>query len=286
MSQSPWSTVMTCTPMSPRTIRAACESESPRSPRGVRRTVGGLGGAGRSPARRCPRTRTCRGPRVPSTLPSLPHSVVRLARRRAAESPSVPAMLIPSTESADMAAAGPLSDVGSTPLPSPTACTGLAMASRPISRLSQPTRVVEPALASSISSMAAKCDRLGAGRPGGVDGGELAGLPQRQQRRQGGVQAEHAVAGEQLVGGDGDARACLRSRPGRRGGPRATARRRRPGARAPRGRTTPARGRRRRRAPRLRRTRPTRRPGRPRCPAGPGGRVASGRSRRSSRRWW
>ena len=44
-------------------------------------------------------------------------------------------------------------------------CNGLVSASVPTRRLSHPDRIDEPGLASSTSSMAAKCDRFGAGSP-------------------------------------------------------------------------------------------------------------------------
>ena len=50
-------------------------------------------------------------------------------------------------------------------LPSWTASVGSEPPSRPIIRLTQPRRTLLPGSASSTSSMAEKCDRLGTGRP-------------------------------------------------------------------------------------------------------------------------
>ena len=49
--------------------------------------------------------------------------------------------------------------------PTPKPCSGERSPSVPIRRFSQPTRVAEPGSASSTSSIAAKCERLGAGSP-------------------------------------------------------------------------------------------------------------------------
>jgi hypothetical protein len=47
----------------------------------------------------------------------------------------------------------------------PSACSGELWLRVPTSRFSQPTRLLEPGSASSSSSIAEKCDRLGAGSP-------------------------------------------------------------------------------------------------------------------------
>ena len=108
MSQSPWSTVMTCTPMSPRTIRAACASESPRSPEGYAAPLAGLRGSRPPPGRRCPPTRTCRGAARPSDAAVLaPQGGEAGASTRSRRVPSVPAMLIPSRLGRPWPSAGP-----------------------------------------------------------------------------------------------------------------------------------------------------------------------------------
>ena len=58
------------------------------------------------------------------------------------------------------------------------------------SRLSQPTRSLEPGSASSISSIAAKWERLATGSPVAWHRRDLAGLPQRHQGGHGRVQPE------------------------------------------------------------------------------------------------
>ena len=64
-----------------------------------------------------------------------------------------------------MAGSLPHRDVGITPLPTDTACSAFRCASSPTRRLIQPTRAADPRSASSISSIAEKCDRFGCGRP-------------------------------------------------------------------------------------------------------------------------
>ena len=64
-----------------------------------------------------------------------------------------------------MNGAGPTSEPGGAPPPTPKACSGESIRSAPTSRLSQPTRASEPGSASSTSSIAEKWERLGAGSP-------------------------------------------------------------------------------------------------------------------------
>ena len=65
-----------------------------------------------------------------------------------------------------MYGAGPASAAGGTPVPMFIAWSGDPSPSgSPIRRLSQPVRVDDPGAASSSSSMAEKCERLGAGKP-------------------------------------------------------------------------------------------------------------------------
>ncbi len=97
-------------------------------------------------------------------LPS--HSVCRERIRCSPDSPSSsPATPIAPTLSADITGCGPYSEAGATPVPRFSPWSGLTSASVPTSRLSQPDRTDEPGLASSTSSMAAKCERFGAGNP-------------------------------------------------------------------------------------------------------------------------
>ena len=70
-----------------------------------------------------------------------------------------------STVRAPRAAAGPARAVGSMLLPSWICSSGSAALSRPVIRLIQPTRALDPGLASSTSSMASKWLRLGCGSP-------------------------------------------------------------------------------------------------------------------------
>ena len=65
-----------------------------------------------------------------------------------------------------MYGAGPARAAGGTPVPMFIACSGESLPSgSPIRRFSQPVRVDEPGSASSSSSMAEKCERLGTGKP-------------------------------------------------------------------------------------------------------------------------
>ncbi len=60
---------------------------------------------------------------------------------------------------------GPMSSVGGGPEATPTPCSGEWWLSVPISRLSQPTRWLDPGWASSTSSIAEKWDRLATVNP-------------------------------------------------------------------------------------------------------------------------
>ena len=65
-----------------------------------------------------------------------------------------------------MYGAGPARDAGGTPVPMFSAwAADVSPSGSPIRRLSQPVRVADPGSASSSSSMAEKCERLGAGKP-------------------------------------------------------------------------------------------------------------------------
>ena len=63
-----------------------------------------------------------------------------------------------------MIGSGPIMEVGM-PAPTASACRFELTSSLPTRRLSHPVRWAEPGSASSSSSIAAKCERLGAGSP-------------------------------------------------------------------------------------------------------------------------
>ena len=99
-------------------------------------------------------------------MESLSHSVCNERCRAPVVSHlSSPGIATSSISSADITGSGPYSEVGITPPPRLSPWSGELEASVPISRFSQPARVVEPGLASSTSSIAAKCERFGAGSP-------------------------------------------------------------------------------------------------------------------------
>ena len=80
-------------------------------------------------------------------------------------SSSLPGSSTSSTEPADIVDAGPISEVGIVLVPALNPCSGEEPGVPLTSRFSQPTRSLEPGSASSISSIAAKCERLATGSP-------------------------------------------------------------------------------------------------------------------------
>ena len=74
-------------------------------------------------------------------------------------------MATSSTLPTAMNCSGPNKEDGGASPPTFMASSGELIALVPISRFSQPTRVEEPGFASSSSSIAAKCDRVGEGNP-------------------------------------------------------------------------------------------------------------------------
>ena len=203
MSQSPWSTVITSTPTSPRMICAAVARDWPE--RAAR--VGGRG---------CPRRPG------PARTPLMASNVVRMLRpsvdfsrchmirsdfwRR--PSSSLPGSSTSSTRPADIVAAGPTSEVGMVLVPALNPCSGDVPGVPLTSRLSQPdARRCEPGSASSISSMAAKCDRLATGSPVACTAATMPACPQRHQVGHGRVQPEECrPVTSSAVGGDRDPR--------------------------------------------------------------------------------
>ncbi len=77
-------------------------------------------------------------------------------------------------------------------MPTPWSGVCVARVPRPDGSASPPA-CWEPGSASSSSSIALKCDRLGAGEPGRVDRRQVPGVPHRHEGRQVGVQAEERV---------------------------------------------------------------------------------------------
>ncbi len=88
-----------------------------------------------------------------------------LRRRSLGSHSSSPAIPTEDTSVAESTGSSPYSEVGSTPPPRLKPWSGDSWPSAPISRFSQPRRVAEPGSASSSSSIAAKCERFGAGSP-------------------------------------------------------------------------------------------------------------------------
>ena len=99
------------------------------------------------------------GPLLPS------HSVCSERSRSPSSHSSSPAKPMRSTSLAAITGAGPYSEVGTTPPLRLKPDSGEPPPIEPTSRFSQPSRASEPGAASSTSSMAAKCERLGAGSP-------------------------------------------------------------------------------------------------------------------------
>ena len=203
MSQSPWSTVITSTPTSPRITRATSARARPRSVAGS--------------ARRCRRSahrrevvdgverRPHRGAERCSV--AVPQRVQRRAPALVVSHSSSPGIRTESTSPADITGSGPNSEVGD------DAAADVEALERRAAGVGA-DQPVEPADAG-VGAGVGVLDLLHRGevravrrrQPGRVDGGQLAGVPQRQQRRELGVQPEHAVLGEQPVGRDGDPRA-------------------------------------------------------------------------------
>ena len=206
-SQSPWSTVITSTPTSPLMTRATSRRARPRSDAGVLGAVGRARGLSRparsrSPGAECRPHRTGPGPSargptacaatssggsgVPLVVAGDHHVVdaggghhrlgaVQRRRRDAA---------------AD--AEGP-------------AAGGVAVdADQPVEPAR--TRIDEPGSASSTSSIAAKCERLGAGSPVAWTAASLPAFHNGSSGASVGVQPERPVLGEQCAGGDRDPR--------------------------------------------------------------------------------
>ncbi len=94
-----------------------------------------------------------------------PHSICSCWRRAAAHPPSEPASRTSSKELVATVGVGPPISAGAIALPMWTASATVADVPRPTMRLTQPLRSAEPGSASSTSSIASKCDRLGTGRP-------------------------------------------------------------------------------------------------------------------------
>ena len=107
-----------------------------------------------------------------------------------------------------------------------SAWSGLASASVPTSRFSQPDRTDEPGVGVLDLLHRGEVRAVGRRQPGRVHGGHLAGGPERQQRLEARVQAEHAVLGQQRRRRRRRCWAERRSTPGRRAGRRGSGRRR------------------------------------------------------------
>ena len=215
-------------------IRAASASARAEVAAGVRRAAGRCRRAGLRPA---PKPSTAvRGRRAwpgPARTVAVPQACCSDVRRGGRHS-SAPAISSSSTPVGRHRGRGAEQRGGRRRCRRPKPCSGRGAGRRRRSAGSASRRASsEPGSASSISSIAAKCERLGSGQPGGVHRGEPAGVPQRQQRGQRRVQPEHAVAGEQPRRRD-----TAMPRAGRvvdgvaRAGRRARARRRRRAARA------------------------------------------------------
>ena len=208
MSQSPWSTVSTATPTSPRDRRARPRASArPRSEPRVLGAVGRLVGAvldGLEAGDGAER-RLHRAGRAAAVSPS---QSVCSERDRAAL--GVPVVVAGDADAVD--AVGRHHRLravergrAATPPPRLRPWSGLASASVPTSRLSQPDRDRRAGVGVLDLLHRGEVRAVRRGQAGRVHGGHLAGGPERQQRLERRVQAEHAVLGEQRVGRDGDA---------------------------------------------------------------------------------
>ena len=203
MSQSPWSTVSTSTPTSARMTRATSDRALPRSepPYDAVLSTVAFTGARSEVAWRVERIA------LPSTLVSSSQSVPSERRRLPGGSVSYwssPAMDMSSTEPTVINGIGPTSSVGAGPDSMPTRLErGVVVAGadepvQPAHSLARPrVGVLELLHRREVRAVRRR-------QPGRVHRRDLAGVPQGQQGREVGVQAEEGVGDEELVLRDRD----------------------------------------------------------------------------------